>query len=152
VPLSQCLSGPADRYHTGSAMEDHNTKTTTWTDNELGRIESARELEMAPRRRDGTLRKPVPIVGRPRRCRPSTSAPPTGPAAAGIASRRRGARARSGAGGVEKDVTIEDADDAVNDEVDAAYRAKYRRYAGGIVDGITNTQARSTTLKLVPHT
>jgi hypothetical protein len=31
-------------------------------------------------------------------------------------------------------------------------RAKYRRYAGSIVDGITNAQARSMTLKLAPHT
>jgi hypothetical protein len=55
------------------------------------------------------------------------------------------------AGGVEKDVTIEDADGAVNKAIDAAYRAKYRRYAGSIVDAITNAQARSTTLKLVAH-
>jgi hypothetical protein len=55
------------------------------------------------------------------------------------------------AGGVEKDVRIEDADAAVNDQVDAAYRTKYSRYAGSIVDGITNAQARSTTLKLVPR-
>jgi hypothetical protein len=47
-------------------------------------------------------------------------------------------------------VTIEDAGGAVNDQVDAAYRAKYGRHAGSIVDGITNAQARSTTLKLVP--
>jgi hypothetical protein len=47
-------------------------------------------------------------------------------------------------------VTIEDADDAVNDQVDAAYRAKYGRYAS-IVDGITDIQARYTTLKLVPR-
>jgi hypothetical protein len=56
------------------------------------------------------------------------------------------------AGGVEKDVTMEDADGAVNDQVDAAYRAKYRRYAGSIVDGITNAQARSSTLRLAPRT
>jgi hypothetical protein len=54
-------------------------------------------------------------------------------------------------GGVERDVTIEDADDAINDAVEAAYRTKYQRYAGSIVDGITNDEARSTTLKLVPR-
>jgi hypothetical protein len=48
-------------------------------------------------------------------------------------------------------VTIEDADATVNDEVDAAYRTKYRRYAASIVESITDTQARSTTLKLVPQ-
>jgi len=35
--------------------------TTTWTSDELSRIEAADELEIAPRRRDGTLRKLVPI-------------------------------------------------------------------------------------------
>ncbi|MGP3960997.1 DUF2255 family protein [Nonomuraea sp. 3N208] len=34
---------------------------TTWTSNELTRIAEADELEMAPLRHDGTLRKPVPI-------------------------------------------------------------------------------------------
>jgi hypothetical protein len=51
----------------------------------------------------------------------------------------------------ERDVAIVDAGDRINDQVDAAYRTKYRRYAESIVDGITNAQARSTTLKLVPR-
>ena len=32
-----------------------------WTSDELSRIEAAEELEIAPRRQDGTLRRPVPI-------------------------------------------------------------------------------------------
>jgi len=48
-------------------------------------------------------------------------------------------------------VTIEDADGAVNDEVDAAYRAKYGRYAASIVDSITNARGRATTLELAPR-
>jgi hypothetical protein len=54
------------------------------------------------------------------------------------------------AGGVEKDVTFENVDDAVNAQVDAAYRAKCRGHAESIVDGITNAQARSKTLRQVP--
>lgn len=34
---------------------------TTWTKDELTKIGEAEELEIAPLRRDGTLRKPVPI-------------------------------------------------------------------------------------------
>ena len=34
---------------------------TTWTSDELARIEAADELELAALRRDGTLRKPVTI-------------------------------------------------------------------------------------------
>jgi hypothetical protein len=64
---------------------------------------------------------------------------------------RASRKGRVRAGGVERDVTIEDTDDgAVNDQVDTAYRAKYGRYAN-IVDGITNAEARSTTLKLLPR-
>ena len=37
------------------------------------------------------------------------------------------------------------------DRIDAAYRAKYGRYAASIIDSINSPQARSTTLKLVPR-
>jgi hypothetical protein len=66
-----------------------------------------------------------------------------------VARTSRAGRIR--AGDVERDVTIDDADGAVADQVDAAYRTKYRRYAGSIVDGITNAEARSTTLRLTPR-
>jgi hypothetical protein len=36
------------------------------------------------------------------------------------------------AGGVQQDVTFVDADHNIDDEVDAAYRAKYRRYARSV--------------------
>jgi hypothetical protein len=44
-----------------------------------------------------------------------------------------------------------DADDEVNDQVDAQYRAKYRRYAEPIVGSIVRPAARSATIKLVPR-
>jgi hypothetical protein len=131
-------------------MQDHSAKTTSWTSDELSRIEAAHELEIAPRKRDGTLRKPVPIwavrAGDDVYVR-AAYGPGTGWHRVARASREGRVRA----GGVERDVTIEDTDDgAVNDQVDTAYRAKYGRYAN-IVDGITNAEARSTTLKLVPR-
>jgi outer membrane scaffolding protein for murein synthesis (MipA/OmpV family) len=48
-------------------------------------------------------------------------------------------------------VTFIDADHNLDDEVDAAYRAKYRRYAGSILDSVLTPEARSTTIKLVPR-
>lgn len=63
---------------------------------------------------------------------------------------RTSRQARISAGAVERDVTIEDADDAVLDAVDAGYRAKYGRYAS-IVDTITDAEHRATTLRLVPR-
>jgi len=43
-----------------------------------------------------------------------------------------------------------DAENTINDEIDAAYRAKYRRYAASIIGTVVSPQARSATLKLVP--
>ena len=54
------------------------------------------------------------------------------------------------AGGVDKDVTFVDADTALNDTLDAAYRSKYRRYSADPVDRITSDTARATTIQLVP--
>jgi hypothetical protein len=100
-------------------------------------------------RRDGTLPKPVPIrvvrAGDDLYVR----------AASGEGSGwhrvvRASRRARIRAGGVEKDVTVEEADGAVNDQVDAAYRSKYGRYAS-IVDDVTDAEHRATTLRLGPR-
>ncbi len=54
------------------------------------------------------------------------------------------------AGGVDKDVSFEDADPALNDQIDAAYRAEYRRYAANIVNSVLTSQARASTIKLIP--
>jgi len=55
------------------------------------------------------------------------------------------------AGGVDKDVTFVDADPDLNDQIDAAYRTKYRRYAASIIRSIVSPEARSATIKLVPR-
>jgi hypothetical protein len=55
------------------------------------------------------------------------------------------------AGGLRHDVTFVDADHDTNVKVDAAYRAKYRRYAGRILDSVLTPEARSSTLKLLPR-
>jgi hypothetical protein len=84
---------------------------TTWTREDLDRIEAAQELEMAPRRRDGTPRKPVPIwvvrAGDEIYVRAAY-----GPGTGWHRVARANHAGRIRAGGVVKDVTIEDADDA----------------------------------------
>jgi len=56
------------------------------------------------------------------------------------------------AGGVEKDVTfVEEDDPSINDQIDDAYRTKYRRYAASIINSIISPEARSATIKLVPR-
>jgi hypothetical protein len=122
---------------------------TTWTGEELARIGAADELELAALRRDGTLRKPVTIwVVRHgddiyvRSVNGRTS------------SWFRGAQDRHEAhvhaGSVDKDVLLVETDD-INDDIDAAYRKKYHRYAPSIIDSIVSPQARAATLKLVPR-
>src|SRR3954470_8720725 len=79
----------------------------TWTHDELSRIEAAEELEIAPRRRDGTLRKPVPIwVVRAGDDLYVRAAYGSGSVWHRVAQASREGRIR--AGGVEKGVTIED--------------------------------------------
>jgi hypothetical protein len=43
------------------------------------------------------------------------------------------------------------ADPNLNDQIDAAYCAKYRRYEAHIVDSMVSPEARSTTIKLAPR-
>jgi hypothetical protein len=122
---------------------------TTWTTDELDRVGAARELEMAAVRRDGTLRKATPIwVVRAADDLYVRAAYGSGTGWHRVARASHAARIR--AGGVEKDVTIEEADGAVHDAVDEAYRSKYGR-TSSIVDGITNAEARASTLRLVPR-
>jgi hypothetical protein len=123
---------------------------TTWTPEELDKIGSAEELQIATLRRDGTLRKPVTIWvvrhGDDLYVRSGY-----GRAAAwyrGVEARHEG---RIQAGGVDKDVTFADADPALNDRIDAAYRTKYRDEDARFLDPMVAPAARATTIKLVPR-
>ena len=121
-----------------------------WSTDELAKIGAAEEVQIASARRDGTLGKPVTIwAGRH-----------------GDDLYVRSVRGRSGhwfrgtqerhegrilGGGVQQDVTFVDADKDIEGEVDAAYRAKYRRYAGSILNSVLTPEARSSTIKVVPR-
>jgi hypothetical protein len=123
---------------------------TGWTSDELTRIEAADELEIASIRLDGTLRNLVTIwvvrLGDDLYVRSVNGR--TGAWFRGTQVRHEG---RIGAGGVEKDVTFVDADDGINDQIDDAYRSKYRRYAPSIVGSVLTPEARSATINLVPR-
>ena len=121
-----------------------------WTSDELTRIGTADELELASARGDGTLRKPRTIwvvrvgddlyvrsmYGRTGGWFPATQVHHQG---------------HIRAGGADKDVTFADADPDLNDAIDAAYRDKYRRYGERIIGGVVNPEARAATIKLVPR-
>ena len=123
---------------------------TAWTNDEFTRIGDAEELQVASLRRDGTLGSPRTIWVVPyggdlyvRSVNGST------------AVWFRGTQVRHEghirAGGVDTDVAFADADHTIDDQIDAAYRTKYRRYAKSITDSINSPGARSTTIKLVPR-
>lgn len=122
---------------------------TTWTSDELNRIAGADELEMAPLRRDGTLRGPVPIwVVRDGDDLYVRSFRGTDGAWWRTARASHEGHIRSG--GVDKHVAfVEVADSQINDRIDTAYRTKYDRFGGAYVDPMV--AARSTTLRLVPQ-
>jgi hypothetical protein len=61
---------------------------------------------------------------------------------------RQEARIRTG--GIEKEVSLVEADGA-NDQVDAVYHAKYDRRFASIVPSIVGPEGRAATLKLVPR-
>ena len=121
---------------------------TTWTSDELSKIGKAEELQIAALRNDGTLRKPV-IIWVVRVDDDLYVRSYKGNTAAwyrGVQVRHEG---HVQAGGVDKDVTfMEVPDPHLNDQIDAAYRVKYRRYPQYVAPMLT-PEVRATTIKLV---
>jgi len=123
---------------------------TAWTDEKLAKIGAAEEVQIASVRSDGTLGKPVTVWA----------------VRQGDDLYVRSVKGRNGhwyrgtqekheggirAGGAQQDITFVDAGSDVHDEVDAAYRAKYGRYAGSILNSVLTPEARASTTKLVPR-
>jgi hypothetical protein len=125
---------------------------SAWTSDELTRIGTAEELEIASLRSDGTLRKTRTIwvvrVGDDLYVRSVNGRGSDW--FRGTETRHEG---RIQAGGIEKDVTFVevDADNDISNQIDAAYRTKYRRYAASITDSTVSPKARAATIKLMPR-
>ena len=126
------------------------TPTTTWTSDDLAAIETTDELRLAPRRRDASLATARTVwavrVGDDLFVRSVN-----GLSAAwyrGVQERHQG---HVQAAGVSRDVVFEDVGSKLDDQIDAAYRSKYRRHAASTLDRITSRQARSTTIRVRPE-
>jgi len=122
----------------------------TWTKEDLERIGGAEEVQVAPLRGDGTPRRPVTIwivrVGDDLYVRSYRGAE----AASYRAARASGA-GRLLVGNLERDVAFRpEADPGINDQIDEAYRTKYRRYLDSYVPPMLTPTARSTTLRVLP--
>ena len=123
---------------------------SAWTGDELAAFAAAEEAQIAPRRPDGTLRKPVTVwvvrVGDDLYVRSVRGR--EGAWFGGIQETHSG---QIRAGRVEKDVSFVDADTDTANEVDKAYRAKYRRYAGRILNSVLTPEAWVATMRLLPR-
>ena len=121
-----------------------------WTKDELSRIGGAEEVDVAAVARDGSVRNRVTIwVARHGEDLFVRSV--RGRNGAWFRAVQRSKDGRIWAGARERDVTFEEAGPGVNDEIDAAYRSKYRRYAGRVLNSVLTPEARSTTLRLAPR-
>jgi hypothetical protein len=124
---------------------------TPWTNDELTRIGTAEELDIASLQADGTLGKPTTIwvvrVGDDLYVRPVNGR--SGAWFRGTQVRHEG---HINAGGLDKDVNFVDvdADDTLNAQIDAAYWEKYPQYPQ-YVPPVVTPKARAATLKLVPR-
>jgi hypothetical protein len=128
--------------------------SSIWTDDELRRIGAATELQIASRRRDGSLRSYVTIWT----VRAGDSLYVRSAYGTGNPWFRRATASGTGrirVAGLERDVTFTPAsqlDAGTQAAVDAAYHAKYDRYGPQIVGTVTGPHAAPVTLRLVPQT
>lgn len=123
---------------------------TPWTKDELEKIGNADELDLSSMRNDGTLRAPVTMwvvrLGDELYVRAFKGR--NGPWFRGVLTRHQG---HIKSGGVNKDVSfVEESNSAINDQIDALYRHKYRNEDQRYVDPMVTADARSATIKLLP--
>ena len=124
---------------------------TAWTNDEPEKISAADELQLASRREDGTLRKPVTIwvVRRSEDLYVRAFKGRTSHWFRATQGRREG---QIQAGDMLKDVAFVDPDQSIGDALDAEYWSKYSRYGARYVDPMVSAEARGATIKLIPRT
>ncbi|ABU57152.1 DUF2255 family protein [Roseiflexus castenholzii] len=120
-----------------------------WTYEELDKIGNAEELAIAPRQRNGALRKPLPVWA----VRVNDNLyvrSYRGRTGAWFRAAQAIHEGRIWTGGVEKDVVfVEETDPVINDQIDVVYRATYGR--SPYVTPMVTLETRATTLRMMPH-
>jgi hypothetical protein len=120
-----------------------------WSTDQLRRIGEAVELDLASRRGDGSLRPYVTMwVVRSGDGLYVRSA--HGPDNPWYRRARASGTGRIRAGGVEADVTFDQAIDATHAAIDAAYHAKYDSHGPRIVGSVVGSAAHGVTIRLRP--
>jgi hypothetical protein len=123
---------------------------TTWTADELNRVGTAEELQLASVRNDGTLRPYVTMwvvrVGDDLYVRSAY-----GPDNPWYRRAKASGTGNIRAGGLHHDVTFGDAAVDAHPAIDAAYHAKYDRYGPAIVGSVVGAKAAPVTIRLLPR-
>ncbi|MFA1548739.1 DUF2255 family protein [Actinomadura chokoriensis] len=122
---------------------------TSWSSDDLTRLDDAEEIQVAPEQGDGTLRRPTTIwivrTGDELYVRSVN-----GPEGRWYRTAENTHRGQIRANGTTKNVAFDDeADPAVNEQIDAAYMSKYGRTPWA--EPMTRPGPRDTTLRLVPR-
>ena len=121
-----------------------------WTADELARIGKADELQIASRRRDGSLR-PFVTIWVVRSGDEVYVRSAYGHENGWFQRALTSGEGRIRAAGLERDVTFEGPGSAVDGDLHAAYHAKYDRYGPSIVGTVVSPEAARSTLRLVPR-
>ena len=119
-----------------------------WNEQELATIGEADELRISSHRPDGTLRPSVIIwvvrIGDNLYVRSAYGAKNPW-----YARSRKSGSGHITSGGIERDVTFEDATDSP-EAIDAAYHTKYDRHGPRIVGTVVGEKVAALTFRLVP--
>lgn len=122
----------------------------SWTPEELVRIGDAEELDIAARRREGTLR-PFVTIWVVRSDGDLYVRSVKGRAGAWYQGAVSTGKGRIRAGGIERDVTFEVPGSDAHDAVTAAYHEKYDRYGPSVVGSVVSPSAAESTLRLTSN-
>lgn len=122
----------------------------TWTSEELASIGDAEELAIASRQPDGTL-GPFVTIWVVRMGSDLYVRSVNGRSGRWLRRALAGGEGRIRAGGVERDVAIDEAAPEVHAAVTAAYHEKYDRYGPSIVGTVVSAESATATLRLLPR-
>ncbi len=122
---------------------------SSWSTNELRKIAESDDLHISPFREDGvTYGTPTwiwsVVVGEDLYVRAYN-----GPSSRWYKAAMQQNAGRIKAAGLTKDVSFESVDKSINDQIDDAYRAKYK--SSPYLEPMIGARARSTTVKIVPR-
>ena len=123
---------------------------TSWTSEELAKIGSAEELDIASRLPDGAL-LPFVTIWVVRADDDLFVRSVKGRSGTWFRRALAAGEGRIRSGGIERDVAFEEAGAEVHAPVTAAYHEKYDRYGPSIVGTVVSAESVTTTLRLVPR-